>query len=304
MKKIILWCSAAVLSLTVVAAPLVMAQPVQGDNAGTGPVIGTAGTFGSTVTADNFVATAATVNYTMSSNGRLYYQGAGSNYVKGNASGHLEGTAGFQSSIASGSDGFVFTNEGEIQWPDTKIAESGTTVVVTAASGIQTTGDTISMTNTSSQSFYCAGATGLCEFVSNLGDATTSPTVGAVRIKANNNIADTDLIAAFTNSANITVAGVNEDGAVDIGSFTDDSATTGNRTVNKQCGINAFAAAATAITITNSYVTAATAVLCTLNTNDATATLKNCATAAGSFTATITAGATGTTKLAWCVVGF
>lgn len=85
-------------------------------------------------------------------------------------------------------------------------------------------------------------------------------------------------------------------------SFTDDSATTGNRTVNKVCGINAFAANATAITITNSFVTATSVLNCTLQTNDATATLKNCTPAAGSFTATITAAATGTTKLGWCVM--
>lgn len=83
--------------------------------------------------------------------------------------------------------------------------------------------------------------------------------------------------------------------------FVDDSATTGNRTVNASRGFNAFAAAATAITITNSKVTATSQIVATIMTNDATALLKNCVPAAGSFTCTLNAAATGTTKIAWTV---
>lgn len=81
--------------------------------------------------------------------------------------------------------------------------------------------------------------------------------------------------------------------------FVDDSATTGNRTVNASRGFNAFAAAGTAITITNSKVTTSTQIGATLMTNDATAVLKNCVPASGSFTCTLNAAATGTTKIAW-----
>ena len=80
--------------------------------------------------------------------------------------------------------------------------------------------------------------------------------------------------------------------------FVDDSATTGNRTVNASRGFSAIAAAATSITITNSKVTTSTQVIATVMTNDATATLKNCVPASGSFTCTF-AAATGTTKIAW-----
>lgn len=80
--------------------------------------------------------------------------------------------------------------------------------------------------------------------------------------------------------------------------FVDDSATTGNRTVNASRGFSAIAAAATSITITNSKVTTSTQIIATVMTNDATATLKNCVPAAGSFTCTF-AAATGTTKIAW-----
>lgn len=85
--------------------------------------------------------------------------------------------------------------------------------------------------------------------------------------------------------------------------FTDDSATTGNRTVNKDCGINAFAAAATTITITNSRVLATTdAVFVELQTNDATARVANVVPAVGSFTINLAAAATATTKVQWWVV--
>lgn len=83
--------------------------------------------------------------------------------------------------------------------------------------------------------------------------------------------------------------------------FTDDSATTGSRTVNKVTGINSFAGAATAITITNDRVTANSNVVATLITNDATAIIKNVVPAAGSFVITLSAAATGTTKVRWTV---
>lgn len=109
-----------------------------------------------------------------------------------------------------------------------------------------------------------------------------------------NNATTTTLTIA--SSGAVTAAGMNT-----TSSFTDDSANTGNRTVNKVCGINAFAASATAITVTNSFVTTTSVMTCTIQTNDTTATLKNCTPASGSFTATITAAATATTKLGWCV---
>jgi len=86
------------------------------------------------------------------------------------------------------------------------------------------------------------------------------------------------------------------------GPVVDDSANTGNRTVNSVRGISAFAGAGTAITITNSYVTSTSTVLCVLQTNDATALLKNCVPAAGSFTINLNVAATGTTKVSWIVL--
>lgn len=85
-------------------------------------------------------------------------------------------------------------------------------------------------------------------------------------------------------------------------SFTDDSATTGNRTVNSVRGFNAFAAASSSIVITNSFVTALSQIVVTIMTADATALLKNVVPAAGSFTITLNANTTGITKVAWTVI--
>ena len=83
--------------------------------------------------------------------------------------------------------------------------------------------------------------------------------------------------------------------------FTDDSATTGNRTVNASRGFSAFAATTATITITNSFVAATSQIIATVMTNDATAVLKNCVPAAGSFTCNLNGNTTGITKLAWTV---
>lgn len=91
-------------------------------------------------------------------------------------------------------------------------------------------------------------------------------------------------------------------GSLSLLLYTDDSGTTGSRTVNQVRGKNAFAAAATAITITNSYTTTASQIVCTVETADATCKSVVCAPAAGSFTATVNAACTATTKLGWTVL--
>jgi hypothetical protein len=88
-----------------------------------------------------------------------------------------------------------------------------------------------------------------------------------------------------------------------VSEFTDDSANTGNRTVNKVSGINAFAGGSAAITITNDRCNSATCIVnAVLQTNDATAILKNVVPTTGSFTINLTAAATGTTKVAWWII--
>ncbi len=78
--------------------------------------------------------------------------------------------------------------------------------------------------------------------------------------------------------------------------------TTGAQTINKPVGSVNFASSATSITVTNSLVTANSVVMCTLQTNDATARIANVVPSSGSFTINLTAAATTETKVAFMVV--
>ncbi len=79
------------------------------------------------------------------------------------------------------------------------------------------------------------------------------------------------------------------------------TATVGAVTINKAAGKAIVGAATTSTVVTNSLVTANSQVICTVNSNDATATLKNCTPTAGSFTITTTAAATADTNVAFIV---
>lgn len=77
--------------------------------------------------------------------------------------------------------------------------------------------------------------------------------------------------------------------------------TTGNQTINKMTGTVNFAAAATALTVTNSLVTANSLVFCEVRTNDATAIIKNVVPGSGSFVITLNAAATAETSVGFIV---
>lgn len=78
--------------------------------------------------------------------------------------------------------------------------------------------------------------------------------------------------------------------------------TTGNQTINKATGRVNLAAAATAITVTNSLVTANSNIMATAQTNDATCSVKNVVPASGSFVINMTAACTAETAVAFFVV--
>lgn len=83
---------------------------------------------------------------------------------------------------------------------------------------------------------------------------------------------------------------------------TDASGTPGNATINTARGRAAFAAAASAVTITNSLVTASSTVLVSLSAADATLTsILRTVPGAGSFTVTGNAAATGATAFDFVV---
>jgi hypothetical protein len=78
--------------------------------------------------------------------------------------------------------------------------------------------------------------------------------------------------------------------------------TTGSQTINQPSGSVNFAAAATSIVVTNSFATATSHIFCTIETNDATATIKNVVRAAGSFTINLNAAATAETRVGFLVI--
>lgn len=78
--------------------------------------------------------------------------------------------------------------------------------------------------------------------------------------------------------------------------------TTGNQTINKPVGTVNFAAAATAITVSNNTVDADSLVLATAQTNDATCAVKNVVASANQFVINMTAGCTAETRVAFWVM--
>lgn len=164
----------------------------------------------------------------------------------------------------------------------------------------------------SSLGFYMGGSnvisrdgnTGTWVIVSSEDASAITATRPAWGIKSVRNLnAQTLLFGLADNGSTNYVFTVAKEGTLGT-DFTDDSANTGNRTVNKPSGISAFAAASAAITITNSCCIASTSrVFAMLQTNDATATsIKSVVPSAGSFIINVVAAATGTTKVAWFVV--
>lgn len=77
--------------------------------------------------------------------------------------------------------------------------------------------------------------------------------------------------------------------------------TTGNQTINLISGTVNFAAAATAITVTNNTVTTSSIVYAMARTNDTTCSVKNVVPAAGSFVINMTAACNAETSVGWFV---
>lgn len=84
--------------------------------------------------------------------------------------------------------------------------------------------------------------------------------------------------------------------------YFDGSGTTGNQTLNYSLGKGAFAAGTSTVTIGNNYVDATTFVTAVLETNDATAQIKNITKTTGSFTINLVSATTGTTVFMWSTI--
>jgi hypothetical protein len=101
------------------------------------------------------------------------------------------------------------------------------------------------------------------------------------------------------NTNQLWITGV---GSVNFRATNTATGTTGNQTINRPSGTVNFAAGATALTVTNSLVTTASLVFATVQTNDATAYVKNVVSASGSFTINLGAAATAETRVCFFVI--
>lgn len=98
---------------------------------------------------------------------------------------------------------------------------------------------------------------------------------------------------------NLTITGA---GDIQIPKTITAGGTTGNQTINKLQGSVNFEAAATALTVTNSFVTAKSVIICTVATNDATMQSVNVVAGSGSFTINANAAATAETRVNFLVL--
>jgi hypothetical protein len=100
---------------------------------------------------------------------------------------------------------------------------------------------------------------------------------------------------AGTEKLSINHAGV-------IGAQSTADTTGGACTVSKPSGRCRIGIAGTTLTVTNTLVSATTKIFATIATDDATAILKNCVPASGSFVCKTTAATTGATDIDWMIV--
>ncbi len=95
---------------------------------------------------------------------------------------------------------------------------------------------------------------------------------------------------------------VRHDGHIFLDATNTASGTTGNQTINKPSGSVNIAAGGTALTVTNSMVTTASGITATIQTNDATAQIKNVVPGTGSFVINLSAAATAEIRIFFTVI--
>ncbi len=91
-------------------------------------------------------------------------------------------------------------------------------------------------------------------------------------------------------------------GPIDLGGTLTLKGITGAQTINKLAGSVNFAAGATTLVVTNSFVDEESLVFAAVRSNDATALIKNIIPAAGSFTIRLNAAATAETSVGFFVL--
>ncbi len=202
----------------------------------------------------------------------------------------------YTSSQASGSDAFaVQTNGARVHF--------GTGATDFASSD----GTWVGFTNLKASQFSFAGV--FANMYVTSGAATLRSLVAdganAVGVRITNypalTASGTKICGFYPDSDTTLVASVTKAGCYNP-QYTDDSANSGNRTVNTPAGANSIAIGSATCTITNSCVSATSIVYCVLQASDATATtILRVVPGSGSFTLTVNATATAATKFGWVV---
>lgn len=174
------------------------------------------------------------------------------------------------------------------------VNQTADTIAINTAANSVTIGDTvgfltqISITPSSGSITNRCSATGTCD----IGGAQTRLLLQSTTDQLITNIATWDL----SDTSGLT--GVN---VFKLQRTNTAAGTTGAQTINKPNGSVNFAAAATAITVTNSTAAATSNISATAQTNDATCAVKNVVPAAGSFVINMTAACTAETRVAFWV---
>lgn len=135
----------------------------------------------------------------------------------------------------------------------------------------------------------------------NMGLGLASSITARLHIQGGGNTSATNT-ALFENSSGTDIATIRDDGQIAVYATNTAAGTTGNQTINRPSGTVNFAAGASSLTVTNSLVTTASLVFCTVRTNDTTATIKNVVPASGAFTINLGAAATAETSVGFFVI--
>ncbi len=128
-----------------------------------------------------------------------------------------------------------------------------------------------------------------------------------INVDASVTAAGGDVYGVMYDPAVTTITGVNysfasTSGVFSLPSTVTPAGTTGNQTINKQCGTVNIAATGSSAVVTNSLVTVNSIIDVKPRTNDATAWVKNYVPASGSFTINLGAAATAETSIGFCII--
>ncbi len=141
-------------------------------------------------------------------------------------------------------------------------------------------------------SYHTAGVT--------VGNSTNAPTA-RLDVRSAGNTSGSDIVN-FERLDGTDVLRIRSDGKNVYLATNTATGTTGNVTIDRPSGTVNFAAAASALTVTNALCTTSSIVFATVRTNDTTAYIKNVVPGAGSFTINLGAAATAETSVGFWII--